>query len=47
MDVNGKGFYLLLAKIKKEKKMTYEKMPEEKRVFVQAARSLAGSSDGG
>lgn len=36
MDVNGKGFYLLLAKIEKEK-MTYEKMPEEKRVFIQAA----------
>ena len=30
-----KGFYLPLAKIRKEK-MSYEKMLEEKRVFIQA-----------
>ena len=40
-----KGFYLPLAKIRKEK-MSYEKMLEEKRVFIQAGWSLAGSSDG-
>ena len=31
----SKGFYLPLAKIRKEK-MSYEKMLEEKRVFIQA-----------
>lgn len=47
MGVNGrKGFYLFLAKIEKEK-MSYEPMPEAQRVFIQAARSLAGSFDGG
>lgn len=45
MDVNGEKFvlffffYLLLAKIKKEK-MSYEKLPEEKKAFNQAARPL-------
>lgn len=42
-----KAFYLLLAKIRKEKKMSYLKMPEEERVVIQAEWSLGGSSDGG
>lgn len=44
---NGiKGFYLLLAKIRKEKKTSYSKMPEEERVVIQAEWLLGGSSDG-
>lgn len=44
---NGiKGFYLLLAKIRKGKKMSYSKMPEEERVVIQAEWLLGGSSGG-
>lgn len=43
--VNGiKGF---LPPLRREKKMSYVKMPEEERVVIQAKWLLGGGSDGG